>query len=204
MLGYLLLGITYAFAAAVQPGPLMAYVVSQAVSSGWRHTLPAAFAPLLSDGPIIVLVLLLLSRIPPWFVKFLHFAGAIFLFYLAVGAFRAWRRFEENEATEPRATQRTLLKAAFVNILNPNPYLGWSLVMGPLFLRGYRESPLHGIALLVGFYGMIIVSLAGIIILFACARRLGPRVSRYMLGASVAGLAAFGVYQVWLGVSALR
>ena len=64
MLGYLFLGMTYAFAAAVQPGPFQAYLISQTISNGWRSTLPAAFAPLLSDGPIILVVLLVLSRMP--------------------------------------------------------------------------------------------------------------------------------------------
>ena len=66
MLGYLILGITYAFTAAVQPGPFQTYLISQTLSNGWRSTLPAAIAPLLSDGPIIILVLLVLSRMPGW------------------------------------------------------------------------------------------------------------------------------------------
>jgi len=43
--------------------------------------------------------------------------------------------------------------------------------------------------------------LAGIIILFGTARRLGPKVNRAMLGMSVVALACFGLYQLWLGVS---
>ena len=39
---YLILGMTYAFAAAVQPGPLQTYLISQTLSHGWRRTLPAA------------------------------------------------------------------------------------------------------------------------------------------------------------------
>ena len=53
MLLYLILGFALAFAAAVQPGPIQAYLVTQALSHGWRRTLPAAFSPLVSDGPII-------------------------------------------------------------------------------------------------------------------------------------------------------
>jgi threonine/homoserine/homoserine lactone efflux protein len=53
---YLILGMAYAFAAAVQPGPLQTYLISQTLSHGWRRTLPAAFSPLIGDGPVIVLV----------------------------------------------------------------------------------------------------------------------------------------------------
>ena len=60
---YLIFGCAYAFAAAVQPGPFLVYLVSQSLSAGWRRTLPAALAPLLSDGPVAVLVLFVLSRL---------------------------------------------------------------------------------------------------------------------------------------------
>jgi threonine/homoserine/homoserine lactone efflux protein len=36
MLLYLLQGITYGFAAAVQPGPLQTYLISQTLRNGWR------------------------------------------------------------------------------------------------------------------------------------------------------------------------
>jgi threonine/homoserine/homoserine lactone efflux protein len=71
MTGYLILGMTYAFTAAVQPGPFQTYLISQTLSNGWRRTVPAAFAPLLSDGPIIIFVLLILSRIPNWMTQIL-------------------------------------------------------------------------------------------------------------------------------------
>ncbi len=199
MVRYLLFGITYAFAAAVQPGPFQSYLISQTLSKGWRHTLPAAFSPLLSDGPIIVLVLLLLVNMPGGLVQILQIAGGVFLLYLAVGAFRVWRAYDVTEVAPAQASQQTVLKAALVNILNPAPYLGWSLVMGPLLLAGWRETPAHGIALLLGFYGTMVISLAGIIMLFAAARNLGPRVSRALLGVSALALACFGLYELWLG-----
>ncbi len=77
MPGYLILGMTYAFAAAVQPGPLQTYLISQTLANGWRRTIPAAFAPLLSDGPIIILVLLVLSNMPGWLVQVLQCAGGV-------------------------------------------------------------------------------------------------------------------------------
>ena len=58
MLGYIAQGLGYGFAAAVQPGPFQTYVLSQALNRGWRRALPMALAPLLSDAPIITLMLL--------------------------------------------------------------------------------------------------------------------------------------------------
>lgn len=198
MLSYIIFGFTFAFAAAVQPGPLLTYLISQTLSKGWKHTLPASFAPVISDGPIIILVLLLLNQIPPWFVKFLHFGGALFLFYLAFGSYKSWKNFNMEIPSESK-TGQTLIKATLVNILNPAPYLGWSLVMGPLFLKGYHETPLNGISLIVSFYLTMILCLMGIIFLFAYAKNIGPRVNRITLGLSVIALICFGIYQSWMG-----
>jgi threonine/homoserine/homoserine lactone efflux protein len=199
MLAYLALGAIYAFAAAVQPGPLQTYLVSRALSQGWRRTLPAAFSPLLSDGPIIVLVLLALSRVPAWLIQWLRIAGGAFVLWLSIGAARAWlARTPGKPAPAPFGS---LWSAAVVNLLNPNPYIGWSLVMAPLLLQGWREEPARGIALLAGFYITMVMTLAGIIMLSASAGRFGPRVRRTLIGLSAIALAGFGCYLLWSGLS---
>lgn len=202
MVGYLFLGITYAFAAAVQPGPFQTYLISQTLSNGWRRTIPAAFAPLLSDGPIILLVLLVLSRMPTWLAQSLQFAGGIFLLYLALGAFKTWRNFNEKNAIQNQTGGQTAIKGALINLLNPNPWLAWSLVLGPLLLKGWREAPGNGISLLVGFYVTMILVTLGIMLLFTAARNLGPRVSRTLVGISAVAIACFGFYELWLGLKA--
>ena len=74
MLAYLISGVTYGFAAAVSPGPLSMYLMSQAVSKGWRKAMPVAFSPLITDGPVAVLVLAILSRVPSSLVSCLRVA----------------------------------------------------------------------------------------------------------------------------------
>ena len=61
MIGYITQGIILGFAAAVQPGPFQTYIIAQTVRNGWRRSAVMAFAPLVSDGPIIVLALILFS-----------------------------------------------------------------------------------------------------------------------------------------------
>ena len=130
---YFLQGLTFGFAAAVQPGPFQTYLISQTISRGWRRTLPAVLAPLLSDGPILALVLLVLSRVPENVVQILRLAGGAFVIYLAVGAFKTWRSFSGQPAAA-RSGPNSLFQAAFVNLLSPNPYLFWSLVGGVVYL----------------------------------------------------------------------
>jgi len=61
------------------------------LNHGWRSTLPVALTPLVGDGPIILLTLLVLSQMPLWLEQALQTAGGIFLFYLAYGTFKTWR-----------------------------------------------------------------------------------------------------------------
>ncbi len=200
MTAYLIFGISYGFAAAIQPGPLQTYLICQSLKRGWRSTLPAAFAPVISDIPILFLILLLLSTMPPGFVNMLRIGGGAFLLYLGFRAFKSWQEFNADQNLEEKSSQQTLVNAVFVNLLNPAPYLGWSLIMGPLFLEGWRVVPLNGISLVAGFYLTMILTLAGIIILFGLARRLGPKVSKILLGLSSIVLFVFGVYQLWKGL----
>jgi threonine/homoserine/homoserine lactone efflux protein len=200
MLVYLVFGITYAFAAAIQPGPFQTFIISKTLENGWKRTLPAALAPVLSDGPIIVLVLFILTNIPPMFLRFLQIGGGLLLLYLAYNSFRSFINFDKIKKPEKNKSDSTLFKAVLVNILNPAPYIGWSLIMGPMFIKGYRESAINGIVLIAAFYITIVICQAGIILLFGLAKNLGPKVTRITLGIASIGLAGFGVYLLWQGV----
>jgi len=198
--GYILQGFGYGFTAAMQPGSFQTYVLSQALTRGWKHALPMALAPLLSDGPIIALVLLVLSQVPDWLQRFLHIASGLFILTLAWGAFNAWRTFDADAQLETTPSQQSLLKAALMNLISPGPYLFWSLVTGPILLEGWRETPVSSVGFLAGFYAAMIASLAGLILLFGTARHLGPKVNRILLGISALALACFGLYQLWRGM----
>lgn len=198
---YILQGIGYGFAAGVQPGPLQTYIISQTLLKGWRPVLLAALAPLISDGPIITICLLILSQVPPWLQRFLYIAGGLFVLYLANGAYQTWKNFDLNIPSTELGNQTSILKAAFVNILNPSPYIFWTLVTGPILLTGWRKSPVYGLGFIVGFYATMILSLVTIILVFSMARQLGPQINRILLGVSALALLGFGLYQLWLGIT---
>jgi threonine/homoserine/homoserine lactone efflux protein len=185
----------FAFTAAIQPGPLQAYLLSSVAKKGWIRTLPAAFAPLLSDGPIVLLVLFVLNRVPVTMSRFLQAAGGVLLLYLAWSSYRQWRQQDGSRQTDGGSAPSTLLQAAAVNVLNPNPYLAWSLVLGPTLLEAWQVSPLHGIAFILAFYGTMVAVLAGTIVLLGTARFLGPRSRRTLALVSAVTLGILGVYQ---------
>ena len=197
---YLIQGISYGFAAAVQPGPFQTYLISQTLMRGWRKTLPAAAAPLVSDGPIISLALVILSQIPEWFQRMLYVAGGLFILYLSWNAVSALRKMDERSMLTDLSGKRGVLRAAMMNALSPGPYIYWGLVTGPILLTGWRESPMNGIGFLISFYVTLVLSLAGIIMVFGTARRLGPKVNRMLVLVSAITLACLGLYQLWLGL----
>lgn len=200
MIAYLVLGATYGFAAGAQPGQLQAYLINRAVAHGWRSTLPAAFAPVISDAPIIALVLFVLTRVPPLFLHVLQVAGGAFLLYLAWHTAAAWR---SPSPPPPASAKQTLGRAAMLNLLNPNPYIAWSLVLGPLVLKAWRLAPSNALVLVGVFYGMMVAVSAGIVLVFAMTRSLGTRISRVCVALSSVVLALFGLYQLWSGVVAV-
>jgi threonine/homoserine/homoserine lactone efflux protein len=198
---YIIQGIGYGFAAAVQPGAFQTYLISQTLTKGWKRTLSAALAPLISDGPIIALCLLVLSQIPAWLQRFLYMAGGLFILYLAYGAYRARKNFDSDISSTQSGTHQDVRKAGLVNMLNPNPYIYWTLVTGPILLMSWREMPANGVGFLTGFYISILLSLSAIIIVFGTARQLGPKVNRALIGISAIALFYFSMYQLWRGIT---
>ncbi len=197
---YLIPGITFGFAAAAQPGPLMAYFISRTLQSGWKKTFPAIFSPLLTDGPIAVVCLFLLGNLPPFMLDYVRIAGGLFLLYLAWQSARRWQKESGFSTTGDVSSGRTILQSSVVNLLNPGPYLGWSLVMGPLLLESWRLSPLWGFSVVAGFYFTMFAVSAAIILLFNLARERGPSVRRRLLKLSTLFLAVLGIYQLYTGI----
>ncbi len=202
-ISYLFLGITLGFAAGIQPGPFQTFLITRTLQHGWRNALPAAFAPLMSDIVPVSLALLLLTSVPAWAQNGLYFVGGFFLLFLAYGAFKSFKKYAVDKAVLLESGRQSFFKAVALNLVNPNPYLFWSLVTGPLLLRAWSEAATSGIAMVSGFYATIVGTSAAVILLFAGVGRLFPRVNRLLIGISCVALALFGVYQLWLGATSL-
>lgn len=197
---YIIQGIGFGFAAASQIGPFQTFLISQALTRGWKRALPGAFAPLLSDGPIILLSVLVLSQLPDWAQRIMYILGGLFVLYLAYGSYKSWRNFDETLTHPELSGQQTIFKAAMTNALSPGAYLFWMFVTGPILVQGWRETPVNGLGLLIGFYATFILSLIVMIVVFGAASKLGPKLNHTLLGISCIVLFGFGFYQLWLGL----
>jgi threonine/homoserine/homoserine lactone efflux protein len=202
MIAYFLRGLVLGGAAAAQPGPLQAFLLSLVSRNGWRQTLPAAFAPLISDGPILIIVLVVLARLPAWLVSALQIGGGIFLLYLAWGAWQTFRNAQATAGIEEYRdpTQTSILKAAMMNLLSPAPYLFWATIAGPILLEGWRLSPTFGLSFLLGFYSSLIGGLMVFIAVFGAAGGMNPRINRALGAVSALALLGFGLYQLANGL----
>jgi threonine/homoserine/homoserine lactone efflux protein len=194
----LLIGISYALSAGLQPGPLQAFFLAKVSEIGWRRTLPAAFAPLVSDGPIALIAILLLRFLPASFRSWLGLAGGITLLYFAWRAFKATRQDGAFSDNNPSSTPKTLGQAALINLVNPNPYLGWSLVMGPAVIAAWESGPSLALALLLSFYITMIGTSLILIYLMGQALLIGPgarRILSLISGLLLVGLGSYFLIQ---------
>ena len=158
--------------------------------------MPVSFAPLLSDVPIALLALFVLNRIPETTSRILQAAGGIFLVYLAWASYKKWRQRITAESKTNDSAPRTLAQAVTINLLNPNPYLGWSLVLGPSVLAAWHESSTSAVVLIIAFYTTMVIVLACTILLFGTTRFLGSSSRRALILISAVTLAVLGVYQL--------
>lgn len=192
---FFLQGVTLGFSAAVLPGPLQAFLITQTTQHGWRRTLPAVLAPLLSDGPIILLMVFILTQLPPLVLTLIQVVGGLFILYLA---WRAWQSLQKpaDTASQPAGQPQTVWQATLTNLLNPNPFIFWGTVGGLALVEGWRTSAGHGLAFLVGMYGTMLTGLALFIVLVGTVGAVKPELNRWLGYTAAVLLLGFGLWQL--------
>jgi len=143
-----------------------------------------------------VLVLALLSQVPTSLVSYLRVLGGALILYLAYEAWKSWRRFDTEDSVAAATASNSLLKAVLINWLNPNLYIGWSVILGPIVLSGWHNAPVNGVAVVAGFYATIVAVMAGMALVFSAAKTLGSQVRKNLIGLSSIALAGLGFYQL--------
>jgi threonine/homoserine/homoserine lactone efflux protein len=154
MMASLIAGLVYGLSAGFSPGPLMALVISQTLKHGTREGVKVAMAPLITDLPIILVSLLVLTRLTDFktVLGVISIIGGIFVAYLAYGNFRSPRL----EVDGGRAAPQSLAKGVAANALSPHPYLFWLTVGGPVIVRGWSGSPGGSLAFLLVFFTCLV------------------------------------------------
>lgn len=200
-LAYLMKAVALGFSAAAMPGASQAYLINQATRHGWQSAAIVSLAPLVADGPIVVVAVLVLSVLPTWAMPLLQILGACFIFYLAYSAIPGLLARESD--VNLRKIPPSLLAAVTINLLNPVVYLYWSTVSGPIFVQGWRVSPGWGLGFLACFYGVMVLTSNGIILLVCGLQQIGSRVRFGLQVVSTVLLVVVGVVQLVSGIGGL-
>ncbi len=156
VLPYLLSGLSLGIASGLSPGPLLALLVSQTLRHGLRDGLRVAFAPMISDAPIVLLCLFVFSRISGLgqALAWMSVVGGAFVGYLGYESLRACTA----DLNERQPAPRSFTKAVLINLLNPNVYLFWAMVGTPMLLKGWARSGGAAFAFTGGFYACLVGS----------------------------------------------
>jgi len=195
---FILPGMGLALTAISIPGPLQAYLINVTLRYGWRRGVLVAVSPLLTDIPIIALVVFVLGQLPDTALDVIRIVGGLLLLWIAWAAFQQWRSGanfsagEDERAASGSQPGRVLATAMLLNALSPGPWLFWATVNGPLLIAALEIDLLHAAGFLLAFYGTFV---GGLFLLVSIFNRLGQMnavITRWLLLATVGLLIFFG------------
>jgi len=200
-MNFALAALTFGVAAGLKPGPLGVFVIHQTMSKSNRHGMLASMAPLLTDGPIILLALLLTLKIDDigWFISVISIVGAVYLATIAYKIFNAPASINPNGSVEDGSSFVTAVK---INFLNPSPYIFWLTIGSSYILMGTMLDASV-------FIASMLVSLCATKYIVAISiktlgQQFNPRVYSAILRSLSLPLLAFSVQLLYTGISSLQ
>lgn len=195
----------FGLSAGLNFGPLHSLLINVTLAQGWRYGLIIVLLPLLTDIPIILLMLFVLSALPPAAIPLLNIAGGIAVFVIAYMTYRGLQNPAPVATAEESKTltRDTMLKGMTVNFLSPGPYIYWGTITGPLFLEAMRESLLTGASFLLAFYGSFLGLMAVFVFVFNRLRNVDPRLTHALSYISLVILIFLGTNLIVQGINGL-
>jgi len=131
-------------------------MITQSIKHNAREGIKVAAAPLITDVPIILVSLFVLTQLDSFHraLAFISIAGGIYVLYLSYECFRTKPMTLGELKTEPQS----LRKGVVINFLNPHPYLFWLTFGGPFIFKLREANPLAPVAFILSFYLLLIGS----------------------------------------------
>ena len=189
VLGLALAGITLGIVEGVKPGPLLTTVIKETLTSGFRGGMRAASAPIFTDGPLILFSIFMAGWIATQPLVFCGIAilGAIFLTRMGMECFYPEiPDIDTNDVDLSKSLKRGIL----TNLLNPNAYIFWLLVGGPLMATAADTEPIAPYAYAISFILSIVLVKMTIAYFFSKAQ-VNLSSDRYLLTLKICGCAMF-------------
>jgi len=138
---YIISAFIFGLTAGFKPGPLGIVVIQQTLTHGLKYGIRASLAPIITDAPIIFIVLATLTQFKDidLFIGILSSFGGVYLLWLSLKIVK----IKEINISQSLGTPISLAIAIKVNLLSPNPYIFWFTVGGAYLARGNQiESTL--------------------------------------------------------------
>ncbi len=156
MISYLSFAAILGLSSGFAPGPLLTLVIAETLQHGRAAGFKVSIAPLITDTPIVIVIVLLLSQISHVdpLIGGIAIVGGVFVFYLGVTSIRIRPVALSTEAVK----ERSLFKGIVTNIFSPSPYIFWIGVGAPLLIKAYGENPVFAAVFIVTFYGLMVGS----------------------------------------------
>ncbi len=153
---YLIMGVTLGLAAGISPGPLLTLVITKTIRYNKTEGIKIAIAPLLTDAPIVVIAIFLLSRLSNYdmILGTLSLLGAGFIIYLAFESITINAKQLEIKDDNAKSYKHGII----TNLLSPHPYLFWMLIGAPTTVKAYKFNPVFSILFIFGFYLLLVGS----------------------------------------------
>ncbi len=153
---YLVMGAFLGLAAGTSPGPLLAVTISETLQHGKWEGIKVAVSPLITDLPIILAVLFVLSHLTSsdFFIGIIAFFGASYLIYSGVESLKIKKDSIELNVEKKDA----LKKGVIVNFGNPHPYVFWLSIGGPIIFKSLSIHIWATVLFVTGFYLLLVGS----------------------------------------------
>ena len=153
---FLAMGSFLGLAAGMSPGPLLAVTISETLQHGKWEGIKVAISPLVTDLPIILAVLFVLSHLTnsDFFIGIIAFFGASYLIYSGIESLKIKKDSVELNVEKKNA----LKKGVIVNFGNPHPYVFWLSIGGPIIYKSFSTHVWATILFIASFYIFLVGS----------------------------------------------
>lgn len=167
-ISFLVSGLLLGVSAGLSPGPLQTLVISETLRHNLREGTKVSFAPLMTDLPIVLVTVFVLSKLSnfDWILGIIAILGAFFLGYLSYENIKGVKLELDNKLLRVD----TIKKGFITNLLNPHPYMFWLLVGAPTVVKAIHTSVLSAPMFILSFYIGLIGSFIVVAIFVAKCR----------------------------------
>ena len=140
----------------VKPGPLLTMVIRETLSGGLRAGVRTAAAPIFTDGPLVIVSLLAAGwfSTQPTILIAISILGAGYLLKMGLECFTIEPPPSDLAGID---VSNSFKRGILTNLLNPNVYIFWFLIGGPLMASVADEEPLAPVAYALTFLVSIIM-----------------------------------------------